>query len=227
MLPSPKVPKLTRGQVARRLSTSPQNVAKMHAEGVLVGEQDSETGIYYYDADEVAALASSLPAVRRDQENSNLTVQLVQSLMMHTDRSTKNVLEVNDHLLKANERYQARIAQLEAEIGDAWGTLKELSDDRHRKELEIVREERHDKAIAFAMEKISLLWPIVQTKLFGVPLKAGQHPAWDALSSFLNSLKPDQLQGLVGSLSGDQLAAFENLTKLLTEEAPGGAEGAT
>lgn len=232
--PQRKRPMLTRGQVAKRLGTSPSAVERMQADGVLPPKAQDPDGTWYFDAEDVERVEADLGVARSplsqasrgnaDVEQGKLAVQMMAQLMGHADKATKNALATNEHLLRANEKYQARVGYLEDELAKCFELLKTLGDAEHERKLAVLKEgaeqERRDKALGFAMDKIALLWPIVQTKLFGVPIKRGEHPAWDALEAFLKSLSGQQMETLFRILSQDQVAAYQNLMQLLTTPEP-------
>jgi len=221
-------PPLTRGQAARRLGCSTTHVARLEDSGSLPHEVDESSGEHYYRTEDVEALRERMGlddvparALQQGTEGgSHLTLQLVTQLMGHTDRSTKNTLATQEVILRALEKSYARINYLEDELAKCFDLLKTLGDSQHEKNLQLAQagaeQERKDKGLNFAMEKFSTLWPILQVKLFGLPINKGEHPGWDALQKFLDSLKPEQMQALLGSLGQDQMALFKTLVDLLT-----------
>jgi len=222
-----KRPLMTRGQVARRLGTSPSAVDKMEERGDLPPREKDAEGTTYFDPDDVDKIEEQMGLRRVAQEspanvteNNRLAVQMMAQLMAHADKATKNALATNDHLLRANERYQDRIQKLEAELDNAADSMRELGDDKHQKHLEALKagseQERKDKGLTFILEKFATLWPIVQVKLFGLPVGKQEHPAWSALERFLQTLTTEQMQALLGTLNSDQTALFKTLVELLT-----------
>lgn len=232
-----KRPMMTRGQVAKRLATSPSAVDRMQASGELHATEID--GVFYFDPDEVDKVEENLglrrppaplahPEHSSQVENNRLAVQMLAQLMAHTDKATKNALSAAEVTTRALEKTQARCEKLEDQLASAFEAMQSLADHKHQRDLEVLKagaeQERRDKAIAFGMDKISDLWPIVKTKLFGMPISRGEHPAWDILDKLLNGLKAEQMNALLATLSADQTALFAELMQVLTNSKPKGGQ---
>jgi hypothetical protein len=147
---------------------------------------------------------------------------LLAQLMRHTENSNKlaigHTADVVKHYKKMLEAAYARIALLEGRLNDVGEVYEVLTTQAHERELEMMKQKQSEKKQDFFASKLNMLLPIVLSKLAAAangkdgkeakPLPAFQE---EKMRQLVNSLRDDQVDGLMSALDPAQIALMASL----------------
>lgn len=119
-----------------------------------------------------------------------------------------------------------RCERMEKRHADLFETLEDLISQRHLRELAAKSAEASERRKDTALEKVSLLAPVVVQKLTGTKLTPDQPNATElTLAAFMESLQGEQLERLKAVLTPEQLAVMFSLYQAAQSTAEKGRAG--
>lgn len=119
-----------------------------------------------------------------------------------------------------------RCERMEQRHADLFETLEDLISQRHLRELAAKSAEASERRKDTALEKVSLLAPVVVQKLTGTKLSPDQPNATElTLAAFMESLQGEQLERLKAVLTPEQLAVMFSLYQAAQSTAEKGRVG--
>lgn len=150
-------------------------------------------------------------------ETESPTVEGVTSqLMRHTEASARIAVGQTSAIIlqyqKMLESAYARIAQLEARQSKVMELYESLTGMEHERQLETMRVRASDKRTEFFKEKLDLIAPVLVNKVLAA--KGGPSPSIfgeEMVRQLLKSLKPGQIEHIMGSLEPAQVAILSEL----------------
>jgi hypothetical protein len=189
----------------------------------------SRYAVLFYRPDEREYCKRTLVRVKKsDDELSNtieetesptdrgVTMQSMRHLETRSNELTARerlVAQQTEHLITRLSGMVTQLADVFPRVLEAEQTLLDRSDERR---IRLRREEKQDKVVERGIEQIMMLAGPLMGKM--LPGKAGQAMAQDMmLLSLMSSLKPEQIQALMGTLTPEQQANFIELYKSLRE----------
>ena len=146
----------------------------------------------------------------RDATLGGVTAQLMRHNEANARLAIGQTIDVIGHyksLLVAREK---RIEELEAKYTKVIDLHERLSSLQHERDLEILRMKQSEKKREFLQEKFEMLAPVVLAKFFPGASK-GAMLGEELLRQFLKSLSPQQMEGLMGTLSAEQFAVISEI----------------
>lgn len=142
---------------------------------------------------------------------------MVSQMMRHTEASARialgQTLEIVEHYKGILRQRDARIAELEEKHSKVIELYEQLTSMQHQRDLEIIREKRNDKKHDFVREKLDMLAPVVMSKMLGRGTSKGDGSMFgeDMLRGFLASLKPEQMNAIMGALNPEQVVTMAEI----------------
>jgi hypothetical protein len=147
------------------------------------------------------------------QREANLS-GVTQQLMRHNEANARlaigQTLDVIGHykaLLAAREK---RIEELETKYYRVVELYERLTSLQHERDLEVLRIQQSEKRQDFLREKLDMLAPVLMSKIVPGASK-GAALGEELVRQFLKSLRPEQMQAIVGALSPEQAAVINEV----------------
>jgi hypothetical protein len=153
---------------------------------------------------------------------------IVSMMMRHTEASARialgQTLEIVEHYKSISKERGERVAALEEKQTDNFKLFEQLLSLQHERDLDALREKRRDKQHEFLREKISLIAPVILSKIVSAGMAQGQGTLMgeELLRQFLKSLSADQAQAIVAALGPDQVVTMVELYERYREREEGG-----
>ena len=111
-------------------------------------------------------------------------------------------------LARENERLAQKCSELQEQAEESLRLREEMMSMQHERELNWAREERKDKAMEGALDKLGVLVPVIANKLTGKKMLPAADPRTLLIERFVGSLDQDQLQKMGSILRPEQAIAF-------------------
>jgi len=153
---------------------------------------------------------------------------IVSMMMRHTEASARialgQTLEIVEHYKSISKERGDRVAALEEKQTDNFKLFEQLMSLQHERDLDALREKRRDRQHKFLREKISLIAPVILSKIVSAGMAQGQGTLMgeELLRQFLKSLSADQAQAIVAALGPDQVVTMVELYERYREREDGG-----
>ena len=142
---------------------------------------------------------------------------IVAMMMRHSEASARialgQTLEIVEHYKSIGKERGERVAALEERQTENFKLFERLMSLQHERELEKIREHRKDEGRAFLRQKIDLIAPVILSKVLsaGMPKGQGAVLGEEVLRQFLKSLRPEQVQAIIGALGPEQVVSMVEL----------------
>jgi len=156
---------------------------------------------------------------------------LLTQLMRHNEQNNRTLMNSMGAMLtsmaRRMESSDRMVEKLMEDRFRSFEIIEEAYSRKHERELEMEQVKAKDQRIAFGMQKVSMLIPVILDRLAGAKNPPSNDPTVMMLSELIESMSGPQLEAIRRSLSTEQQIVFIAMLKKFQERKalPNGESG--
>jgi hypothetical protein len=154
-------------------------------------------------------------------EDNATSKGLMTQLMRHIEQNNRTMSmtmgAVLTSMARRMESADRTVEKLLSERLQSFEILEEALGRKHEREMESERERAKDQRIAFGMQKVSMLIPVILDKVSGGKSAKSDDPMVMMLGELIESMNTTQLEAIRRSLSAEQQIVFITMLKKFQE----------